>query len=113
MEMAPPYPSRSSITERYRFDEIIGRGGMGTVWRATDLLLNRIVAVKDVLLPPHATADERQAARARLLREAHAAARVTDPAVVTVHDVVEEDDRLFLVMEYVAAPSLDDLVILR
>lgn len=111
--MDPPISSRPSITDRYRFDEVIGRGGMGTVWKATDLLLGRTVAIKDVLLPPHASADERHSARARLMREAHAAARVSDPAVVTVHDVIDEHERLFLVMEHVNAPSLEELVIER
>jgi hypothetical protein len=99
-----------SITQRYRFDRAVGRGGMGTVWLATDLLLGRTVAIKDVLLPAHATQDERLAARDRVLREAHAAARINHPAVVTVHDVVEEGERLFLVMEYVAAWSLEQIV---
>jgi eukaryotic-like serine/threonine-protein kinase len=100
--MDPPVAPHAGIADRYRFDEVIGRGGMGTVWKATDLLLERQVAIKDMLLPPQPDSDERNDARARLLREAHAAAR---------HDVVEEGDRLFLVMEYVDGPSLETLVL--
>jgi hypothetical protein len=108
--MSPTPGAPTSIAQRYRFDRVIGRGGMGTVWQATDLRLGRTVAIKDVLLPLHASDDERHAAQARLMREAHAAARSTDPAVVTVHDVIEEQERLYLVMEYVDAPSLESVV---
>ena len=101
----------ASVSDRYRFDEVVGRGGMGTVWRATDLLLGRTVAIKEIVLAPSTTPEERHDARFRVLREAHAAARVADPAVVTIHDVVEEGERLFLVMEYVAAPSLEEVVL--
>jgi eukaryotic-like serine/threonine-protein kinase len=105
-----PPPDRVPIAERYRFEQLIGRGGMGTVWHATDLLIGRSVAIKDVLLPPHASDDDRQRAQARIRREANAAARISDPAVVTVYDVIDEDERLFLVMEYVPAPSLETVV---
>jgi eukaryotic-like serine/threonine-protein kinase len=108
--MTPTERPHHVIGERYRLEEPIGRGGMGTVWRATDTRLDRSVAVKDVLVPPYASAGERRAAQTRLLREAHAAARINDPAVVTVHDVIGDDDRMYLVMEHVPAPSLDAVV---
>jgi len=108
--MARMQHGSTGIKERYRFEHLIGRGGMGTVWRATDLLLERPVAVKDVLLPPQATEDDRRRARVRVMREANAAARVSHPAVVTVFDVIEEHERLYLVMELVDAPSLEALV---
>jgi hypothetical protein len=87
----------------------LGRGGMGTVWRAEDTLLGRPVAVKEVELPAGAGAAP-GALRERALREARAAARLNHPGVVTLHDVVEADGRLFLVMELVRAPTLRELV---
>ncbi len=83
---------------------------MGTVWRGWDTRLERAVAVKVVTLAPAGGGDDRGLARARLRREAHAAARVDDPAVVTVFDVIDEGDDLYLVMELVDSPSLDEVV---
>jgi serine/threonine protein kinase len=68
------------------------------------------VAVKEVELPAGPAGSGRAALRERALREARAAARLNHPAVVTLHDVVVTDDRLFLVMELVEAPTLRDLV---
>jgi hypothetical protein len=82
---------------------------MGTVWRADDVLLGRAVAVKEVELPGGPGAGP-AVLRDRALREARAAARLNHPGVVTLHDVVEADGRLFLVMELVEAPTLRDLV---
>jgi hypothetical protein len=82
---------------------------MGTVWRADDVLLGRAVAVKEVELPGGPGAGP-AVLRERALREARAAARLNHPGVVTLHDVVEADGRLFLVMELVEAPTLRDLV---
>ncbi|MGI5326667.1 serine/threonine-protein kinase [Actinomadura nitritigenes] len=95
------------LNERYRFVERLGRGGMGTVWRARDDLLGRDVAVKEILLPHGLDEAELAAARGRSLREARAAAQVRHPAVVTIHDVVIQDGHPWIVMELVHAPSLD------
>jgi eukaryotic-like serine/threonine-protein kinase len=98
------------VAGRYVLGGPLGRGGMGTVWRAEDVLLGRAVAVKEVELPAGSPGVEREALRRRALREARAAARLNHPGVVTLHDAVEADDRLFLVMELVEAPTLRDLV---
>jgi tRNA A-37 threonylcarbamoyl transferase component Bud32 len=95
---------------RYELRELLGRGGMGSVWRGEDLLLQRPVAVKRVELPVHLPADDREALRQRVLREARAAARVGHPRLVTIFDVVEEEGTVFLVQELVDAPTLKQLV---
>ena len=101
---------RRLVAGRYVLGGPLGRGGMGTVWRADDVLLGRPVAVKEVELPGGRPGAGREALRERALREARAAARLNHPGVVTLHDVIEADDRLFLVMELVEAPTLRDLV---
>jgi tetratricopeptide (TPR) repeat protein len=88
------------LRRRYRLESEIGRGGMGVVYRATDLELMREVAVK--VVPETASSDARQ----RLLREARAAAALNHPHIVSVHDVGEEQGVPFFVMELVRGPSL-------
>ncbi|WP_329147604.1 serine/threonine protein kinase [Streptomyces sp. NBC_01456] len=92
------------IGGRYRLEVRLGRGGMGTVWRAHDELLSRRVAVKEL----HFGADEPGARvqRARAMREARTVARIQHPHVIVVHDVVEQDGRPWIVMELVEGPSL-------
>jgi serine/threonine protein kinase len=79
---------------------------MGIVWLATDRVLHREVALKEITFPVHLSSDERAVLRERTLREARAAARLEHPCVVTVHDVVEDDGQPWLVMERVQARSL-------
>ncbi|WP_217919349.1 serine/threonine-protein kinase [Actinomadura sp. BRA 177] len=98
------------LAGRYRLESVVGRGGMGTVWRARDETLDREVAVKEVVLPAGLSDDERENRHRRTLREARASARLNHPGVVTVHDVVDEDDRPWIVMELVRARSLQDIV---
>ncbi|WP_369376945.1 serine/threonine-protein kinase [Streptomyces sp. cg36] len=89
------------IAGRYRPTARLGRGGMGTVWRATDQLLGRQVAVKE--LHPDGGAPATAA-----LREARAVAQFKHPHVIVVHDVVEQDGRSYIVMELVEGGSLAD-----
>src|SRR6266511_1696211 len=98
------------IADRYTLQRTLGRGGMGVVWRAKDNLLDRDVAVKEVQLPPSLNDEEREAIRARVMREARAAARLNHPNVVTLYDVVREEERTFIVMELVEAPTLAEVV---
>ena len=105
--MTPLFPL---VGGRYALREPIGRGGMGTVWRADDQLLGRPVAVKEVLPPPILALEEREQLRARTLREARAAARSTSRSAVTIHDVVEQDDRAWIVMELLDARSLKEVL---
>jgi hypothetical protein len=101
---------RRLVAARYLLGGPLGRGGMGIVWRAEDVLLGRPVAVKEVQLPGGPAGPDRDRVRDRALREARAAARLNHPNVVTLHDAVEADGRLFLVMELVEAPTLRELV---
>ncbi|MCX5376430.1 serine/threonine-protein kinase [Streptomyces sp. NBC_00091] len=94
------------LAGRYRLVEPIGSGGMGKVWRAHDELLHRTVAVKELTAGLYVAQADREVLHARTQKEARAAARIQHPAVVTVHDVLEHDDRPWIVMEYVDGPSL-------
>ncbi len=94
------------LAGRYRLVEPIGSGGMGKVWRAHDDLLSRTVAVKELTAGLYVAQADRDVLHARTQKEARAAARIQHPAVVTVHDVFEHDDRPWIVMEYVDGPSL-------
>jgi len=98
--MGEPLPEGHVLGGRYRLDGLLGIGGMGQVYRARDTALERDVAVK--LLAGPETADARQ----RFLREARAAAALNHPHIVAVHDLGEEEGRLFLVMELVAGGNL-------
>lgn len=99
-----------AVGGRYALKELLGRGGMGSVWRGEDQLLQRPVAVKRVELPVHLPDAERAILRSRVLREARAAARVGHPRLVTIFDVVEEEGTVFLVQELVDAPTLKQVV---
>jgi Protein kinase domain len=98
------------LAGRYLLLDRLGSGGMGVVWRARDELLGREVAIKDLWLPPSATAADRTRLRDRVLGEARAAARFSHPGAVVLHDVLVHDGRPLLVMELVDAPSLHELV---
>jgi eukaryotic-like serine/threonine-protein kinase len=98
------------LADRYRLRAVIGVGGMGMVWRARDELLNRDVAVKEIIWPPEMDELERETVRRRAVREAQMAARLHHPNVVGVYDIFEEDGRPVIVMEHLPFPSLRDTV---
>ncbi|MFG2732770.1 serine/threonine-protein kinase [Streptomyces canus] len=98
------------IGGRYRLTERVGQGGMGRVWRARDEVLERPVAVKELYPEGPGTDADAHTRRERALREARAGARIDHPGVVCVYDVAEEDDRLWIVMELIEAPSLERTV---
>ncbi|MFB9838701.1 serine/threonine-protein kinase, partial [Actinoallomurus acaciae] len=98
------------LKKRYRLGKVIGRGGMGVVWLATDEVLDRRVAVKEVIFPPGLPEEEQQTLRRRTLREARTNARLNHPNVVGLYDIVEDEDRPWIVMEYVPSRSLAEAV---
>src|SRR5690242_12559223 len=92
---------------RYRLDDRIGAGGMGEVWRATDTVLNRTVAVKVVL--PALLADPGFVRR--FLYEARAMASVRHRSVVTIHDYHGDDNGAYLVMEHIEGEPLSQTLV--
>ncbi|MFF1549366.1 serine/threonine-protein kinase, partial [Streptomyces sp. NPDC058291] len=98
------------LAGRYRLGDVLGRGGMGTVWRAEDETLGRTVAVKELRFPGNIDEDEKRRLITRTLREAKAIARIRNNSAVTVFDVVEEDDRPWIVMELVEGKSLAEAI---
>ncbi|GAB3910327.1 hypothetical protein GCM10029964_113950 [Kibdelosporangium lantanae] len=94
------------VAGRYRLMHRIGTGAMGVVWQARDERLNRVVAIKQVLLQTGLSADEIDEALERVQREGRIAAKLHHPNAVTVFDVVDDDDAPWLVMEYVPNQSL-------
>lgn len=112
IDPARPGGSARSLVGRYALLRLLGQGGMGAVWQAHDTLLDRDVAVKEIRLPLLAgsSVEVRDMLVARAIREARAAARLRHPGIVTVHDVVTEDDRPWIVMELVRGRSLADVI---
>src|SRR5919107_3674396 len=98
------------VAGRYALTDVLGRGGMGTVWLATDQVLERRVALKEVSFSVHLSDEERRILRERTMREARAAARLDHPHVTTVYDVVEQDGKPWLVMKHVSARSVEDVL---
>ncbi|MBM7437121.1 serine/threonine-protein kinase [Streptomyces sp. HB132] len=108
MEHAQGTDAGIVLAGRYRLGDVLGRGGMGKVWRAQDEVLHRTVAVKELTAGLYVAEADRAVLHARTQKEARAAARITHPGVVTVHDVIEYDNRPWIVMQYVDGPSLAD-----
>ncbi|MET7985516.1 MULTISPECIES: serine/threonine-protein kinase [unclassified Streptomyces] len=98
------------LAGRYRLVDSIGSGGMGRVWRAHDEVLHRAVAVKELTAALYVAESDLARLLARTHAEARAAARINHSAVVTVHDVLDHDNRPWIVMELVEGNSLADEV---
>ncbi|MFV2197925.1 protein kinase domain-containing protein [Nocardiopsis sp. LOL_012] len=94
------------LSSRYRLEEQIGSGGMGTVWKAADTLLNRPVAVKLLHLSQMAEPTSRQ----RFRTEGRITAGLSHPGIAQVYDYGEEDGRAFLIMELVVGAPLSELL---
>src|SRR5947207_4800414 len=103
-------PEQRVVAGRYRLRRLLGQGSMGTVWEAYDEYLQRPVAVKEVRQPPGMPRAEADELRERTLREARAIAVVSHPNVITLHDVAREGENPFVVMEYMPARNLSELL---
>jgi len=92
--------------KHYEIEALIGKGGMGVVYRAKDTRLGRLVALK--MLPPELTRDEER--KERFFREARTASAVTHPAIAQIYDVDEGPDGLFIAMEFVQGKTVKALI---
>lgn len=102
-----------TLASRYHLLRRLGSGGMGTVWLARDLLLDREVAVKELWIPEGLTERERAERVARVMREAEVTARVRHPGIVALHDVLVEDGRPWIVMELLHGRDLSKEIAVR
>ena len=94
------------LNDRYQLDEQLGEGGMAIVYQASDLMLERTIAVKIL----RKDFSKSKAFQERFKEEARAAANLTHPNIVTVHDFGFDNDRLFIVMEHVPGTDLKQII---
>src|SRR6266496_5683167 len=105
--MEAPKPTRAAVLSgtlagRFVILKLLGAGGMGQVYQAEDTKLRRVVAIKR--MAPRLQQDERD--RRRFLREAQQASALNHPNIAAIYDVIEEEDEILLVMEYVEGTPL-------
>ncbi|MEV5411556.1 protein kinase [Thermopolyspora sp. NPDC052614] len=98
------------LADRYELTAPVGRGTMGTVWRAWDRSLGREVAVKQIRQEPGLTPEQQTELRERMIREGRIAARFNHPSVATVHDAIVVDDSPWIIMELVEGRSLEQVI---
>ncbi|WP_327089451.1 protein kinase [Nonomuraea sp. NBC_01738] len=98
------------LAERYELIAPLGRGTMGTVWRARDRALGREVAVKEIRQDPGLTEEQRAELRERMVREGRTAARISHPSVAAIHDVLIQDNSPWIIMELIEARSMEQVI---
>jgi serine/threonine protein kinase len=99
-------PAIASDLGAYRIEAVLGHGGMGVVYRATDNRLGRNVALK--VLPPEYGED--QTFRARFLRESRVAASIDHPGIIPIYEAGDADGQLYIAMRYVDGTDLAELL---
>src|SRR5947207_10062331 len=90
----------------YQVLEKLGSGGMGEIYKAQDSRLNRMVAIK--VLSRHAAGDEER--RRRLIKEAQAASSLNHPNIITIYDILSDEESEYMVMEFVAGRTLTEII---
>src|SRR6201996_1979995 len=95
---------------RYQIVEELGRGAMGVVYKALDPAIGRTVAIKTIRLSELTDPEERRRVHERLLREAQSAGVLSHPNIVTIYDVLEQEDFAYVFMEYVNGASLEKMI---
>jgi serine/threonine-protein kinase len=95
---------------RYKILELIGRGGMGTVYKGLDPVLDRLVALKTIRLDFASSAEEVSELKERLVREAKAAGKLSHPNIVTIYDVGEQEGLQYIAMEYLSGYTLESFI---
>lgn len=109
--MLPPLSPTTILRERYKVTNVVGQGGMGSVYRAEDLRLpGRLCAIKEVQLDPQESAELRAQTQAQFLREASILAQLDHPNLPKVSDFFSESGRDYLVMDYVPGKDLKQLL---
>ncbi|GIH03948.1 protein kinase [Rhizocola hellebori] len=98
------------VAGRYRLEARLGAGGMGTVWRAQDMLLDRVVAIKELRFSQGLTDEQHAEVVQRAVAEASHAGRIDHPNVVRVQDVVTDNERPWIVMQLVEGRSLEQII---
>jgi eukaryotic-like serine/threonine-protein kinase len=99
------------LAQRYRLETVVGSGGMGTVWRAHDELLDRPAAIKEVRYSTQLSDAERKELTTRAVAEARHAARLEHPRIVPIYDVLIHDGRPWIVMRLITGRSLEQHVL--
>ncbi|WP_063813611.1 serine/threonine-protein kinase [Herbidospora daliensis] len=108
--MRPERPKQRLLGARYQLTIPIRRDGSGIMWQAHDLLLKRDVAIKEVQPPYRTDRPDMELARRKALNEARSAARLSHPAIITVHDLLEENGRLYIVTEFLEGLTLKQTI---
>src|SRR6185437_12911590 len=106
LEKDPDSLVGTTLAGKYRIDARLNEGGMGTVYRGTHVLMDKVVAIK--VMRPALAADEKIVAR--FSREARAASRISHPHALSVTDFGEDNGRVFLVMEYLQGRTLKEII---
>jgi len=102
-------PIHPRIIGKYEVLSVLGKGGMGVVYKARDTIIDRIVAIKTIISKDQGQSDDQQLL-ARLRMEAKSAGRLQHPNIVSIYDFGQQDDLTFLVMEYVEGSNLSRII---